>query len=131
MARYHHIMIATEHLPLDQRSLTWIKKLMMQNQAKLSLLHTMPKYSQGAAYALPSVEFIEKRQLKKAKESLRETAKSLGITESDLRLEVGNSARAILKAAKNERVDLLILNLKHHHHLKTILRKASCDILGV
>lgn len=131
MARYHHIMVATEQLPLDQRSLLWIKKLMLQNHAKLSLLHAMPKYSQGAAYALPSVESIEKREIKKAKQSLRETAKSLGVTEGDQRVEIGDCAKAILQAAKREQVDLLVLNIKHVHHLETIIKKVNCDILGM
>jgi universal stress protein A len=87
---------------------------------------------------MPSVQ-IEQDLAQRARAKLDELSARLGLTRTSIRVEAGNKKTEILRVAKEEAVDLIVLGSRIRHGLgilvnfteDTVLHAANCDVLAV
>jgi universal stress protein A len=87
---------------------------------------------------MPTVQ-IEEDLEQRAKLKLNELSARLGLARVVTRVEAGNKKTEILRVAKEEAVDLIVLGSRVRHGLgilvnfteDTVLHAAPCDILAV
>jgi universal stress protein A len=116
------------------------RDLAAYSQASLVLLHVVeyvPIEPMGESL-MPTMQ-IEQDLIKRSQEKLLELAARLGLAESKLRVEAGNTKAEILRVAEEEGVDLIVVGSRERHGLAilvnftedTILHAAHCDVLAV
>jgi universal stress protein A len=111
-------------------------------------------YSNAALLVLHVVEFVPVEPLgeslmpvpdigddlvKRAREKLGDLITRLGLPRATGRVEFGNTKSEILRVAKDEAVDLIVLGSRERHGLAilvnftedTVLHAAHCDVLAV
>jgi len=109
-------------------------------QAEVELLHVVefvPVEPMGETL-MPSVQ-IEDELLERARQRLRGLAAELGLPESAARVEAGNVKSEIVRAAREDGVDLVVLGSHERHGVSilvnftedTVLHAAPCDVLAV
>jgi universal stress protein A len=82
---------------------------------------------------------IEEELVKRSREKLDELVQSLGGDRTACRVEVGNTKAEILRVAKEEHADLIVLGSRERHGLAIlvnftedkVLHAAHCDVLAV
>ena len=87
---------------------------------------------------LPSVQ-IEEELVKRSRQSLAALCARLQVAGAVCRVEAGNTKTEILRVAKEEQADLIILGSRERHGLAilmnftedTVLHAAHCDVLAV
>jgi universal stress protein A len=87
---------------------------------------------------LPTVQ-IEDQLIDRARAGLSEFITRLGLTLATGRVEAGNTKSEILRVAKEEQVDLIVLGSRERHGLAilvnftedTVLHAAHCDVLAI
>jgi len=87
---------------------------------------------------MPSLE-IERDLIKRSGERLAELKDRWGLTQTRCRVESGNTKAEILRVAREESVDLIVLGSRERHGLAilvnftedTVLHNAQCDVLAV
>jgi universal stress protein A len=87
---------------------------------------------------LPSVQ-IEEELIKRSRQTLTELCVRLKIAGAACRVEGGNTKAEILRVAKEEKADLIILGSRERHGLAilvnftedTVLHAAHCDVLAI
>lgn len=108
--------------------------------ASLSLLHVVeyvPVEPMGEAI-LPAVQ-VEDELVENARRRLDELAGSLGLTDAPRSVEVGNIKSEVVRVAREQRVDLIMLGSRERHGLAilvnltedAVLHAAPCDVLAV
>ena len=111
-----------------------------RSTAALILLHVVeyvPTEPMGETL-MPSVQ-IEQDLAQRARAKLDELSARLGLTRTSIRVEAGNKKTEILRVAKEEAVDLIVLGSRIRHGLgilvnfteDTVLHAANCDVLAV
>jgi universal stress protein A len=114
----------------------------------------MAAYTDAAMIVLHVVEFvpveplgeslmpttqIEDELIKRARSQLGELTARLALTKATWRVEAGNTKSEILRVAKEEHADLIVLGSRERHGLAimvnftedTVLHAAHCDLLAV
>lgn len=89
--------------------------------------------------SLMPVPGIEDELIKRSRESLSELIARLELPRTTGRVEAGNTKTEILRVAKEERADLIVLGSRERHGLAillnftedTVLHAAHCDVLAV
>lgn len=141
MTGYAHILIAVD---LTDDSAAVVRRgleLASRFNARLSLLHVVefiPVDPAGEALLPPPVD-LEGELVQGAKQRLDELCASLGLKDTPRRVEMGSIKTELLRVAQEDKADLLVLGSHERHGLalllgsteKSILHKASCDVLAV
>jgi len=108
--------------------------------AEMELLHVVefvPVEPMGETL-MPSVQ-IEDELLDRARQRLATLATELGLPSSVARVESGNVKSEIVRIAREQHVDLIVLGSRERHGLSilvnftedTVLHAAPCDVLAV
>jgi universal stress protein A len=108
--------------------------------AEIELLHVVefvPVEPMGETL-MPSVQ-IEDELLERARQRLATLAADLGLPSSAARVEAGNVKSEIVRVAREQHVDLIVLGSRERHGLSilvnftedTVLHAAPCDVLAV
>jgi universal stress protein A len=87
---------------------------------------------------MPTMQ-LEEELIKRSRERLAELALRLGLPRENCRVETGNTKAEILRVAKEEKADLIVLGSRERHGLAilvnftedTILHAAHCDVLAI
>jgi universal stress protein A len=108
--------------------------------AEIELLHVVefvPVEPMGETL-MPSVQ-IEDELLERARQRVATLATDLGLPSSAARVEAGNVKSEIVRVAREQHVDLIVLGSRERHGLSilvnftedTVLHAAPCDVLAV
>ncbi len=109
-------------------------------EADLCLVHVVeyvPVEPMGEAL-LPSVQ-IEDELVNSAKTRFEALAASLGLSDAPRFVEVGNIKAEVIRVAREQECDLIVLGCRERHGLAiivnftedTVLHAAPCDVLAV
>jgi universal stress protein A len=87
---------------------------------------------------MPTVQ-IEDELIDRARKQLSEFITRLDLAKATGRVEAGNTKSEILRVAKEEQVDLIVLGSRERHGLAilvnftedTVLHAAHCDVLAI
>ncbi|HEY3654986.1 MAG TPA: universal stress protein [Steroidobacteraceae bacterium] len=116
------------------------RDLAAYSKARIVALHVVefiPVEPMGESL-MPTVQ-IEEELIKRSHERLGELAVRLGLEGATLRVEAGNTKAEILRVAKEEGVDLIVVGSHERHGLAilvnftedAVLHAARCDVLAV
>ncbi|MCH8896233.1 MAG: universal stress protein [Proteobacteria bacterium] len=140
MSDYRKILLAVDLS--DDSEIIGKRAVDMANryQAEICLVHVVeyvPVEPMGEAL-LPSVQ-IEDELVKSAKTRFEALAASLGLGEAPRYVEVGNIKAEVIRVARDQECDLIVLGCRERHGLAiiinftedTMLHAAPCDVLAV
>ena len=141
MKKYTHIIVALElDLNHEKELLQKTKQIIQQNQAVVSLIHTIEHHSSyGASYGLALGVEIEHNLIKCAKQQMEHVSNQLDCNVSNTFIDIGMAKYIILEEADKLQCDLIILGSHGHKGItkllgsttQHILNKAKCDVLSV
>jgi len=141
MSGYSHVLIAVdltdESAAVVHRGLEVARRF----NARVSLLHVVefiPVDPAGEALLPPPLD-LESELLQGARQRLDTLCASLGLSDAPRRVEVGSIKAELLRVARDDKADLIVLGSHERHGLalllgsteKAILHKAPCDVLAV
>lgn len=142
MAHYRHILLALGFSDADQQLADKALRLAQDNQASLSLIHVVDNLVfNDAAYGadLLSVDIAD--QLASiAKKRLLAFAATIAIAPEHCRVEIGSPKLEIVRSAREQAADLIIVGSRVHHFMQELLlgstangvmHLAECDVLAV
>ncbi|RNC76965.1 universal stress family protein [Piscirickettsiaceae bacterium NZ-RLO2] len=131
--KYQHALFATDLGDGSSESIQQAQELSSQLSVKLSLLHVVPDISR--TYGYMGVPVYDSELLKNATDEMTIICSKLNISEDNQHVVEGYPKEDILTFAKDERVDLIILNGHRHNWLgmlgstaDAIVNKAECDV---
>ncbi len=140
MSDYRKILLAVDLS--DDSEIIGKRAVDMANryQAEICLVHVVeyvPVEPMGEAL-LPSVQ-IEDELVKSAKTRFEALAASLGLGDAPRFVEVGNIKAEVIRVARDQECDLIVLGCRERHGLAiiinftedTMLHAAPCDVLAV
>ena len=140
MSDYRKILLAVDLS--DDSEIIGKRAVDMANryQAEICLVHVVeyiPVEPMGEAL-LPSVQ-IEDELVKSAKTRFEALADSLDLGEAPRYVEVGNIKAEVIRVARDQECDLIVLGCRERHGLAiiinftedTMLHAAPCDVLAV
>jgi len=140
MNEYQHILLAVD---LSEDSLTLAKRgkaLADQNDAKLSLVHTIEPINFAYGGDIPmDLSAIQEQLDEHAHKKVAEFAKQFNIEEQNQHIVVGLPQNEIHRLAHELNVDLIVVGTHGRHGLSLllgstsngVLHGAECDILAV
>jgi len=128
--------LTEDSMPIGRRAVSLAK----QCDATLRALHVVefvPVEPLGETL-MPAMR-VEEQLIQRATKRLYELGASLGIAAEACRVEAGNVKSEIVRVAREERTDLIVLGSRERHGLSilvnltedTILHEAPCDVLAV
>lgn len=141
MSGYSHVLIAVdltdESAAVVHRGLEVARRF----NARVSLLHVVefiPVDPAGEALLPPPLD-LEGELVQGARQRLDTLCTSLGLKDAPRRVEVGSIKAELLRVARDDKADLIVLGSHERHGLalllgsteKSILHKAPCDVLAV
>ena len=140
MADYKKILVLLDLTEASEQIAAAGRGMAAHSNAAMVLLHVVefvPAEPMGETL-MPTVQ-IEEDLEKRAKLKLDELSARLGLSRAATRVEAGNRKTEILRVAKEEAVDLIVLGSRVRHGLgilvnfteDTILHAAHCDVLAV
>lgn len=140
MARYQKLLVLLDLSDDSDQVVIAARDLAAYSSASLVALHVVefvPVEPMGESL-MPTVQ-IEDELIKRSQEKLARLAARLGLADTTLRVEAGNTKAEILRVAEEERVDLIVVGSRERHGLAilvnftedTILHAAHCDVLAV
>jgi universal stress protein A len=139
---YQHILLAVDFFEQDSVVINKAKQLAGVFKAKLSVVHvidSVPLTDVGYGGELPFNLDLTAELMEAAKQRLETLAIELGIHAEAIFLETGNPKLNIVKVARDNKVDLIIIGSHGRHGLALllgstangVLHHASCDVLAV
>jgi len=140
MNEYQHILLAVD---LSEDSLTLAKRaatLAEQNDAKLSLVHTIEPINFAYGGDIPmDLTAIQEQLDEHAHSKVAEFARQFNIVEQNQHIVVGLPQNEIHRIARQLNVDLIVVGTHGRHGLSLllgstsngVLHGAECDILAV
>jgi len=128
--------LTEDSMPIGRRAVSLAK----QCGAELRALHVVefvPVEPLGETL-MPAMR-VEEQLIQRATKRLCELGANLGIAAEACRVEAGNVKSEIVRVAREERTDLIVLGSRERHGLSilvnltedTILHEAPCDVLAV
>jgi universal stress protein A len=140
MTGYKKILVLLDLSDASEQIAVAGRDMAARSSAALILLHVVefvPTEPMGETL-MPSVQ-IEQDLAQRARAKLDELSARLGLTRTSIRVETGNKKTEILRVAKEEAVDLIVLGSRIRHGLgilvnfteDTVLHAANCDVLAV
>jgi len=142
MENYKHILLAVDFYEQDAIVVNRAKDLAEKFQAKLSLVHvvdSIPITDAGYGADIPFDLDLTAELMEAAKKRFANLAEKLGIPEERLWLELGSPKQEIIRVAKENAVDLIVIGSHGRHGLALllgstangVLHYATCDVLAV
>ena len=140
MADYNKILVAVDlsedSVIVTQRAKTFASRM----DAELTLVHVVeyvPVEPMGEAL-LPAVQ-IEDELVESARNRLKSLAEANGLGDAQRWVEVGSIKSEVVRVAKEQKVDLIILGSHERHGIAimlnftedTVLHAAPCDVLAI
>lgn len=140
MADYKKILVLLDLTETSEQIVAAGRDMAAHSNAAMVLLHVVefvPAEPMGETL-MPTVQ-IEEDLEQRAKLKLNELSVRLGLPRVTNRVEAGNKKTEILRVAKEEAVDLIVLGSRERHGLgilvnfteDTVLHAAHCDVLAV
>ncbi len=141
MNSYKHVLAALDFAPENQAVLNRATALAAANQARLTLLHVV-EYA-PLAYAgdliMPDEVVLDRELADQAKQRLAELRRGPGLADAELAVEIGTPKHEIVRVAKEQQVDLIVIGSHGRHGLQLllgstangVLHLAPCDVLAV
>ena len=140
MADYKKILVLLDLTESSEQILAAARDMAAYSNAALLVLHVVefvPAEPMGETL-MPTVQ-IEEDLEERAKLKLSELSTRLKLTRASTRVEAGNKKTEILRVAKEEAADLIVLGSRVRHGLgilvnfteDTVLHAAHCDVLAV
>src|ERR1700676_3489528 len=140
MAAYKKILVLLDLSEGSEQVATAGRDLAAYSNATMSVLHVVefvPVEPFGESL-MPTVQ-IEEDLIKRARSQLGELTARLALTKAIGRVEAGSTKSEILRVAKEEQADLIVLGSRERHGLAilvnftedTVLHAAHCDVLAV
>jgi universal stress protein A len=140
MADYKKILILLDLTDSSEQIAAAGRDMAARSNAALVMLHVVeyvPAEPMGETL-MPTVQ-VEENLEQRAKIQLDELSSRLGLSRATRRVEVGNKKTEILRVAKEEAVDLIVLGSRVRHGLgilvnfteDTVLHAAHCDVLAI
>jgi universal stress protein A len=140
MADYKKILVLLDLTDASEQILVAGRDMAARSNAAIVMLHVVefvPSEPMGETL-MPTVQ-IEEDLEQRAKFSLDELSARLGMSRATTRVETGNKKTEILRVAKEEAVDLIVLGSRVRHGLgvlvnfteDTVLHAAHCDVLAI
>ncbi|RLT93476.1 universal stress protein [Ketobacter sp.] len=140
MSQYNHILLAADFN--DESEIVEQRAAALQStfSATLSLVHVLEPISIAYGGEFPvDLGDLHKELEKQALTQLRELGQKLGVPETRQYLEVGITEKEILRVAKDQGVDLIVMGSHGRHGLalllgstaNAVLHHAEIDVLAV
>lgn len=138
MQGYRHILLTTDFHDTEKKCVQKAAEMAQQYGAKMTLVHVVEPLPAYAMSYMGSVN-LEEEMLTQAQTNMEEFVKENGLTEVEQRVELGSIKACILKLAKDENIDLIIIGSHGRHGLErllgstasAVLQGAQCDVLVV
>jgi len=140
MAGYKKILVLLDLTDVSEQIAVAGREMAAHSNAAMVILHVVefvPPEPMGETL-MPSVQ-IEADLVQRSRAKLSELSARLGLSSVTLRVEAGNKKSEILRVAKEEAVDLIVLGSRVRHGLgilvnfteDTVLHAAHCDVLAI
>jgi universal stress protein A len=140
MADYKKILVLLDLTESSEQILAAARDMAAHSNAAMVMLHVVefvPTEPMGETL-MPTVQ-IEEDLEQRANLKLSELSARLKLARTSTRVEAGNKKTEILRVAKEEAVDLIVLGSRVRHGLgilvnfteDTVLHAAHCDVLAV
>jgi universal stress protein A len=140
MAGYKKILILLDLSDASEQIAVAGREMAAHSNAAIVLLHVVefvPTEPMGETL-MPTIQ-IEEELAQRARVNLNELSVRLGLPQATARVETGNKKPEILRVAKEEAVDLVVLGSRVRHGLgilvnfteDTVLHAAHCDVLAI
>lgn len=140
MAGYKKILVLLDLTDASDQIASAGRDMAAHSNAAMVILHVVefiPSEPMGETL-MPSVQ-IEEDLMQRSRTKLKELASRLALPQAALRVEAGNKKTEILRVAKEEAVDLIVLGSRVRHGLgilvnfteDTVLHAAHCDVLAI
>jgi universal stress protein A len=140
MAGYKKILVLLDLTDASEQIAAAGRDMAAQSNAAMVILHVVefvPAEPMGETL-MPSVQ-IEEDLMQRSRAKLGELSARLSLPHATLRVEAGNKKTEILRVAKEEAVDLIVLGSRVRHGLgilvnfteDTVLHAAHCDVLAI
>jgi universal stress protein A len=138
MQGYRHILLTTDFTDTGKKCVQKASAMAQQYGAKLTIVHVVEPLPAYAMSYMGSVN-LEEEMLTQAQLSLEQQVKEFSLTDVEQRVELGSIKACILKIAKDENADLIIVGSHGRHGLErligstasAVLQGAECDVLVV
>jgi universal stress protein A len=142
MNNYKHILLAVDFFEQCEAVIYRAKDLAERYQAKLSIVHvvdSLPISDAGYGADIPFNLDLTAELMDSAKKRLAELAKKLLIPDNCQWLEMGSPNAEIVRIARENQVDLIVVGSHGRHGLALllgstangVLHYAPCDVLAV
>jgi universal stress protein A len=140
MAAYKKILVLLDLNEGSERIALAAREMAAHSNAAMVILHVVefvPSEPMGETL-IPTVQ-IEEDLAQRSRAKLNEMTARLGLAQAAIRVEGGNPKTEILRVAKEEAVDLIVLGSRLRHGLgilvnypeDTVLHAAHCDVLAI
>lgn len=140
MARYRKILVLLDLSKDSEQVMLAGRELASDSKASIVALHVVefvPVEPMGESL-MPTMQ-IEQDLIDRSREHMAALIARLGLSDASARVEVGNTKTEILRVAKEEGADLIVLGSRERHGLAimvnftedTVLHAAHCDVLAV
>ena len=142
MENYKHILMAVDFFENDTVISNKARDLADRYEAELSIVHivdNMPITDTVYGLDLPFDLDLAAELMAAAKSKLAKLAKQLNVSENRTWLEMGSPKQEIIRVAKENHVDLIVIGSHGRHGLalllgstaNAVLHHAQCDVLAV
>jgi universal stress protein A len=140
MAGYKKLLVLLDLSQGSEQVAIAAREMAAHSNAAIVVLHVVefvPVEPLGESL-MPTAQ-IEDELIKRSRDRLGEFITRLGLRGAIGRVEAGNTKSEILRVAKEEEVDLIVLGSRERHGLAimvnftedTVLHAAHCDVLAV
>jgi universal stress protein A len=140
MPSYKKILVLLDLTEGSDRIALAARDMAAHSNAAMVILHVVefvPTEPMGETL-MPTVQ-IEEDLERRSRAKLNEISARLGLSQASIRVEAGNPKTEILRVAKEEAVDLIVLGSRVRHGLgvlvnypeDTVLHAAHCDVLAI
>jgi universal stress protein A len=140
MAGYKKILVLLDLSDVSEKIAVAARDMAAHSNAAMVILHVVefvPTEPMGETL-MPSVQ-IEEDLMQRSRLKIDELCARLSLPRTTGRVEAGNKKTEILRVAKDEAVDLIVLGSRVRHGLgilvnfteDTVLHAAHCDVLAI
>lgn len=140
MAGYKKLLVLLDLSNDSERIAVAGRDLAAYSNAAIILMHVVEFVPvEPLGESLMPVPEIEDELIERSRQTLADLAARLGLSRTTCRVESGNTKAEILRVAKEEQADLIVVGSRERHGLAilvnftedTILHAAHCDVLAV
>lgn len=142
MSSYQHILLAADFTKHGEQVANCAQDLVERYQANLSIIHVIDNLPVSDAIYGPVIPFeldLVDQMMTARKSRLAKLAKQLNVPESGCWLEFGSAKYEIIRVAKAQNIDLIVLGSHGRHGLALllgstadgVLHRAPCDVMAV